>query len=338
MTTRGAAIQGTLAAVGLVAAYATWQKEPERPPGEVVVLDFTRGELGKVRYEDAGKDGKDAKWVELEPRPDPDGEAAVWMRVSARPEAKAPERELRGNDSALKLFEKFAPLRATRALGKLGADKLKELGLEAPKKKVLVTARGSTYTLLIGTSPYGVSEPYVKDERDGKVYVLSGSVVSDLDAASVRLVDRALHAFKQTEYDALTITAGGKQRAVVQTGATPAAIKLAPKAAPDKPDDTLKNWHDKVWRLAVLDSLGKGENPPAGAPTVALRVDYAAKGKPRGWIELGRVTPAPANANTSAAPPPVEVWARSERTASWVKLPMGTDEVVKEGEQLAAKE
>jgi len=260
--------------------------------------------------------------------------------LSPRPDAKAPERELRGNETAQKLlFERFAPLRATRALGALPADKLKELGLEAPKKKIEVTARGTKYTLLVGTSPYGASEPYVRDERDGKVYVLAGTVLGDLDGAAIRLVDRGLHAFKQNEFDAITVAAGAKKREFVQTNLqTPTGTKLAAKASPDKADETAKNWHDKLWRLMVLDALGKGELPANGTPTVALRVDYARKGQARGFVELARLQPPPPANATSTAPPPAELYARSERTAGWVKLAATADDVIKDGEQLAAKE
>jgi hypothetical protein len=45
MNVRGAAIQSGLAALGLIVAYGTWQREPERAPGEVVVVDASKSEL-----------------------------------------------------------------------------------------------------------------------------------------------------------------------------------------------------------------------------------------------------------------------------------------------------
>ncbi len=347
MTTRGAAIQGILATLGLAGAYATWQREPERAAGEVVVLDVTKKELTKVRYEEG------PKWVELEWRIEADSDGpAPWIRVAARPETKAPERELRGNSDATKLLEKFAPLRATRALGILAADKLKEVGLDAPKKKLEVTARGAKQVFQIGSAPFGFGEPYLREEKDGRVFVPSGSVVSELEAAAVRLIDRTLHNFAANEFDELTIAAGEKRRELLQTGAKEATLigtqtspnlKLAPKNAPDKPDATAKNWHDKVWRLLVTDALGKGEKPTAGEPRVAVRVDYTTHGKMRGFIELGRVMPSPAappaapSTPPSSAPPAPEIYARTEHAAGWVKLPTTADDLIKEGEKLATE-
>jgi hypothetical protein len=334
MRTRGAAIQGGLAGVALIAAWATWQREPDRAPGEVIVVDVGKSDVQTVRYED------DKKWVQMSRRGD-----EIWMRLSANEQAKTPEREVRGNEGATRLYDKFGPLRATRALGTLAADKLKELGLDAPKKKLIIEAKGGKRTFLVGTSPYNVSDPYVMDEGDKRVYVLGGGIMGDLDSAAVRLVDRNLHGFKQNEFDGVTVAAGGKTRELVQTGREqPTTAKLASKKSPAKPDEMAKNWHDKLWRLYVTDVLGKGENPPAGIPHVLGKVEYFEGGKSKGFVELGRLQPPapppPANTTSTAPPPapPVEVWARTEHTAGWVKLPQNADDVLKEAEKIAAGE
>lgn len=335
MKTRGAAIQGGLAALGLVAAYVTWQREPERAPGEVVVIDAGKDDVTMIRYEDG------AKWVEMIPKREDDG-PAVWLHISAKPDGKPrpiPERLVRGNEGARKLLDRFTPLHATRALGTLDAAKLKELGLDAPKKKLTITVRGAVRTFGVGTSPFGVSDPYVKDEKDGRVYVLGGGLLGDLDGASTRLVDRTLHTFKPAEYDALTVTASGKTRELVTIGAEqPLNVKLASKKTPTKADDLAKNWHDKVWRLVVTDLLGKDELPSTGTPTVALRIDYQSHGKARGFLELGRVAPAPP---TIASMPPQttpDIFARTEHTPGWAKVPATADELIKEADKVATGE
>jgi hypothetical protein len=363
--TRGAAVQGGLAALGLVAAWGTWQREPEKAPGQVTVLDASKSDVGKVRFED-DKGG----FVELSR----DG-GVVWVRASARGEGKlrTPERELRGSESAEHLLDSFAPLRASRALGVVAADKLKEYGLAdeepkaapkgdggvaaapAPKKptvrrRILVTARGETRTFTIGSG--SSMSPYVRDDGDGRVYLLGGPLVSDLESAATRMVDRTLHTFKPGDFDEITVaaTAQGatqgatKKRALrVLSPENPAASKLTSKKTPDKPDDVAKSWHDKVWRLAPVEVLGRGEAPAGGAPPVALRIDYDFHGHGAGWIEIGRVTPpAPAPPPATSAPPPappaVEVWARTEHTASWVKLVASSDDLVKEAEKIASAE
>ncbi len=339
MKTPAAAIQGGLAALGLIAAYTTWQRDPETKPGEVVIVDASQNDVRKIRFEDTS--ATPPKWVELERRKETDGQR-VWLKVSARPEQKSPERELRGNEAANKLFEKFAPLKATRALGVLAPEKLKEVGLEAPKKRIEVDARGQKQVFFVGASPFGVSDPYVRSESDGKVFVLGGNVVSDLDAAAIRLVDRQLHDWKTSDYDEVKVTAGGKSKALTQTSPEqPVQAKLVDQAG--KTDEQAKNWHDRIWRALASDVLGKGEVPANGEPQLALRIDYKSHGKPRGFVELARVrvTPEPAAAASAAptpATPPIEVYARSESTAGWVKMNANTEDLIKEADKVIAAE
>src|SRR5207302_1149196 len=126
------------------------------------------------------------------------------------------------------------------------------------KKKLELTARGVKHSFAIGSSPFGVSDPYVKDEQDGRVYVLGGGVINDLESAGLRLVDRQLHVLKPGDYDAVTISAGGKSRTLqAPSSENQFAAKLV-NAKTGKPDDMAKNWHDKVWRLMVTEVLGKG--------------------------------------------------------------------------------
>lgn len=334
MNVRGAVAQSGLAALGLVAAYATWQREPERAPGEVIVVDVNKSDLQSVRL-----DSGDGKTVTMERRTEGgDEEPRVWLKLSPDLKQKKPARELPGNEGADRLWDKFAPLRATRALGALKADKLKELGLDAPKKKLEVTARGVKHTFAVGSSPFGVSDPYVKDEQDGRVYVLGGGVINDLESAGVRLVDRQLHGFKPGDYDTVTVSAGGKSRTLQAPPSENAfaAKLLNPKTG--KPDDMAKNWHDKVWRVLVTEVLGKGELPKSGAPDVACKIEYGWHGKHKGFVELGHVTPPPVASNMPPAAGSTEVWARSERTASWDKLPASADDVIKECSKIASGE
>jgi hypothetical protein len=333
MNVRGAAVQGGLAALGLIVAYTTWQREPERAPGEVIVVDVNKGDVQTVRLDDGN-----GKTVELDRRKDArDEEPRVWLKLSADAKTKKPARELPGNEGAERLWEKFAPLRATRALGTLDAAKLKELGLDAPKKKLELTARGVKHSFDIGSSPFGVSDPYVKDQKDGHVYVFGGGVINDLDSAGVRLVDRQLHGFKPGDYDSVTIAAGGKSRTLSAPPAENAFAAKLVSSKTGKPDELAKNWHDKIWRMMVTEVLGKGEQPPRGTPEVACKVTYEWHGKPKGFLELGRIAPAPVASNAPATGP-AEDWARSERTASWDKLPGSAEEVIKECSKVAAGE
>ena len=65
-------------------------------------------------------------------------------------------RVLRGNERAQKAFERFAPLRAVRGLGAVSADKLKELGFEGSKRRLLVQASGNSHLFKVASAAPGL--------------------------------------------------------------------------------------------------------------------------------------------------------------------------------------
>jgi hypothetical protein len=335
VTGRAAAIQGGLAALGLITAAFTWQREPERAPGEVSVIDAGKKDVTRVHYED------ESATLELERRDD-----AVWVHLADHPKSPAtiqkdakkddkavavtppaptppvnPPRDMRGSEAAEKLYDQFAPLRSPRAFGVLDAAKLKELGLDAPKRKLIVNFKGDTREYAIGQPAGSTGEAFLRDARDGRVYLMPHGMASDLSAGSSRLVDRKLHGFEPVDFDKVVLTVGGKKRELVQTQRENVhTVQMAPAAHPDKPDQMAKNWHEMLWRSFPMEVLGKGEVPKEGAPSPALRVDYYDGKKTVGWIEIAK-GPAPAVSESGSAPPAQPtLFARTERTAGWVKL------------------
>jgi hypothetical protein len=347
MNPRDVMTQGALALVGLVLAYTTWQRQPELQAGEVFAVDIASGDLEKVRYED----GEFKSWAELSRDKDSSGrfvavhlsgsDASGIPMPSGHPSVpiKVPERLVRGNDGANRLFERFAPLRATRALGALDASKLKDLGLETTKKKIEIISRGSKRRFAIAPAPPGGSDPYLRDEADGKVYIIPHGILTDLQSAQTNLVERRLHPFRIEDIDRIKVTAGGKEREFKASRIDDLpGIRLSPVGS-DKTDENAKNWHDRVWNLFPSDVLGKGEAPKEGTPKVSVRVEYFARGRSLGWVELARTTPAPANESSASPAPsgPDAAYARSEFTLGWAKIPSDAFGLITEGESLVNK-
>jgi hypothetical protein len=334
MTGRAAAVQGGLAVLGLLAAHLTWQREPEHAPGSVTVIDANKNDVTQIHYADQHNtvdfsrgqaDNGPAVWIHLVPNADDAAQGAKTAAKTSTPPKSAPPappRDLLGGEPATKVFDQFAPLVSPRAFGALDAAKLKELGLEAPTRKLDITVKGDVRHYVIGQpdkAPGG--EAFLRDQRDGKVYLMPRGMLADLQNPS-HLVDRRLHAFEQGDFDRMVLSAGGKSKEYVQLDRQARAkAAFAPAKSPDKHDQMAKNWHDAVWRLFPSEILGRGEDPPGGKPAVALRVDYYDGKTSIGFMELGRE--ASSSAVSEEAPPSGDIYARTEHSAGWLKVHNG---------------
>src|SRR5437870_1813437 len=106
----------------------------------------------------------------------------------------------------------LGPLRVFRALGTPDAVKLKDLGLYTTKKNIELVGRGARRRFAIAPAPPGGSDPYIRDEQDGRVFIVSRGILSDMQAASVNLVERRLHSYPIEDVDRILITAGAKTK------------------------------------------------------------------------------------------------------------------------------
>jgi hypothetical protein len=328
MTYRQVAVQGALALVALVAAYFTWQRDAELAPGEVVVVDVSKGELVGVRFEDQEK----STWVELGRTTDDNG-AFISVHLSPQEEtkkpagakepaaasSKTPDRVVRGSEAAEKLFASFAPLRASRSLGVLAADKLKDLGLASSQKRITLTLRNGKRTFAIAPAPPGGAEPYLRDEQDGRVYVVGRSFLSDFASATSLLVERRAHAFRLEDADRMVVTRGTVRREFLISKSED-GVRLAPAGAPDKPDAAVKTWHDRIFAVWPVEVLGKDEAPAEGAPQLDLRIDYSARGHRLGFVEIAKVPAVSSSVEQDAKDAKDTLYARSERSLGWFKL------------------
>jgi hypothetical protein len=348
MTGRAAATQGGLAAVGLLAALFTSQRQPEHAPGSVTVLDATKMDVTHVHYADdhntvdfeRGHGDKDAPvWIHLVPDQQNDKKNDKTKPEAAKPkEPPAPPRDLVGSDQAGKVLDQFAPLVSPRAFGQLDAAKLKELGLDAPTRKLDVTVKGEVHHYVIGQPEKATGgESFLRDTGDGHVYLMPRGMLADLQNPG-HLVDRRLHSFEPGDFDRMVLTAGGKTKEYVQLDREARAkAGFAPAKTPDKRDQMAKNWHDAVWRAFPSDILGRGEEPPGGKPTTVLRVDYFDGKSALGHMELARVEPSGTLSEDSASDAAAgDVYARTEHSAGWMKLHNGGQLVADAQKLLAA--
>jgi hypothetical protein len=287
---------GTLIHIGLLAASViaaagmwTREKEPKAlAAGDVLVWSGHAPDVDRVGYEsktrkvsvEAKKDALGRYFVGTLERegvaiPSHDGGApqpspkVVLSFVSVGPGDK--------------LAEALAPLKAIRALGKIGADRAAEFGLAEPEATVTVHAGGADHTLLLGSATPGGGDRYARDSATSEVYVLKGEPLRNLESADTLLIEHDLHAWKDSEATRVRIEAGGKARDLVRGGPENKRF-WADAGSPDTNDETVGNWMSKLDRLrptefALTEPEGK---------EVLLKVTYTGDKAP-GYVEVVKV-------------------------------------------------
>ncbi|MBL8633460.1 MAG: DUF4340 domain-containing protein [Myxococcales bacterium] len=237
-------------------------------------------------------------------------------------------KEFRGNDAATELLGLFGPLKALRALGAVDDAKAKELGLTDSKKTLTVNAKGLSYKFVVGGTSYGSGDYYIRDAQ-GQVFLLSQRIIADFEFSDSRLMERRLHRFERADFDRIEVKVGDKTRTIVQASRqNPQGFFFAEAATPDKRDDSLKNWVEKLLRLSITDFLAQGEEPATSAAAMSgaaktgelVSVRFFDGRKELGNMVLSR------HPNPKTNQP--EYYARTETSVTLVRLLAATAESV----------
>jgi hypothetical protein len=328
---RGPMVHGVLLVAALLWAYQTYTREDTAEPktGEFQVWSHDsvqaiafESERRSVRVEHRRDDkGAEYLWgvvVRTTPKPTPP-KPPVPAGGDAGPAARPPEPEMETKtqefpvgEAGEELIKNFKELRALRNLGPLSDEQKKDFGVADSKDSLTVSFGGkASRSLIVGGRVYGGSDRYVLDPDSGRGYVLSAEVLRSLEGAEASLRLRELHAYKDEKVARAAVELeGGKRRELVKKpakdGKAEAAeadmagkpAEWADAAAPDKVDQTLANFLDRVGRLVPIDYDAKVQ-PSALSRLVVLRYRDD-KGKDLGYLELYRSSP---KATPAAAEP-----------------------------------
>ncbi len=326
---RGFFVHLGLMVVAAIAAVLVWTREKPKPlvQGDVTVWTGRAADVARVVY--AGK----KKTVTLESKKDDGGRfyvvavdkdapLALAADAGADADAGAPAPAGRSQTTLVsvsggdRLLDLLAPLKALRAVGKVGGDRLAEFGLDEPEGTLTVDLGGTERKLTVGGATPGGGDRYVRFEGNGEVYVVKGDVVRDLDTAESKLLERDLHEWKEVDVSRATIAAGGKTREIVRGGAD-AKRFWADASAPNQNDETVSNWMTKLDRLRPTEYA---LTPPEGKETV-VRLEYAGKSKPIGFLEVVKAPGLEGKAS---------YYVISERTRHLAKVPANLAEQVEQ--------
>jgi len=281
---RSVFVHAGLAALAAVAAISVSVKDENVRVivHEATVVDARPADIQKVTF--VGK----AKTVTLEPRKD---EIGPWFfgtieKPAPPSDASTPPQRTAFVSIATgeKLFETLAPLKAIRDAGPVPSERLAELGLEKPEGTLKLTLKSGERVFEIGGPTPGGTDRYLRDPSSSRVYVVVGELLRDFEWAESRLLERELHAWKESDIEKAKLVASDKSRQVLRQTKEGKTI-WADASSPDTNDETIGNFMQRLDRLRPSEYQ---EKLPENRVTL-VRLELEGRKGPLGWVELTKV-------------------------------------------------
>jgi hypothetical protein len=322
----GAAAHGLLLLVALGVLFWDWTRETSSSVERVAIWELKRSELTSLELQMPGVT------VDLELRKEASSAARyAWFNVQrattpniadpppgdaerASDSAQAPPtseasastgaKEFLGSARVNDLLDELANLTAERELGPLDFETLERLGLGHPLGHLIVRTAKGEHRLEIGERAVESRLRYVRLADSGSVYVVTDRLISDLEQAERRLLNRELFGFRERDVETVVVRTGEAVRRYVQQNRDqPGRAFWAGAETPDREDERVSTWLAKLFQIRVERYLAESEDPlaeerqggalvagkaPAQA-TLVLRVELDAGANGRDQLELSRL-------------------------------------------------
>ncbi len=202
------------------------------------------------------------------------------------------------------LLDELAHWTAERELGPLDSEALEPLGLGRPLGQLIVrTARGE-HRVEIGERAVESRLRYVRLADSGVVYVVPDRWIADLEQAERRLLNRELFSFRERDVETVVVRSGEAVRRYVQQNRDqPERAFWAGAETPEREDERVSTWIEKLFQIRVERYLAEGKDPlveerqravavqgqDAAQATLVLRVELDAGANGREQLELTRL-------------------------------------------------
>lgn len=308
---RGPMIHGILLVVALLFAYQSWtQVETIEPKtGDISVWKLSKESITSITFDsktksvrlEKRKQGNDTYWwgtqtttskkkVELpDLPPTPTGESDGEPPEPTF-ETVSKVREFALGDRGMAVIDHLTKLNALQSFGDLSDEKLAEYSLTDSTKNVTVSHPGGSESIVVGAQVFRGSDRFVQHTETGKTYVVAGLVLQDLMNGEGGLQVRKMHAYKPDELAKVVVKVGEESQEWLRISIpNPAKPEVQKKSwangqTPDKPEQTLVNFLDRV---AKLSPLGYEPELDTKDLTMLVKIDYrAADGRNLGVFEM----------------------------------------------------
>lgn len=289
-------------------AYLVWTREPGRPSaGEVAVfpcrgetpaeIEFKAGERTvRCVQKKSAYSGKSFWWIDA---------AGEGFKASAK---------------FAEALGRLCPWMALRDIGDPGVEKKEEFGLGGTQNRFVLRFGSSQRSFRVGTTAYGSQDRYVEDEESGRVYLVRGQELRDLEYPKSRFLERNFHSFDRERVTRVRVEAGERSAELVPVLEDGKVKGWAYVDSPMEAKDALRNWMQKYFTLRFSDYVKPDDEPetmecsaPSGAEEV-FALTFFNGDKQIGFFRLYRKSEAEEKGNEKA-------FACADNTDCLVELP-----------------
>ena len=189
------------------------------------------------------------------------------------------------NDRLTDVLNAFHPLYAARVLSEAEAKQLSEFGLDQESNRFeLTTDDQKKLSFSLGRRSYGSRSLFVREQGGkGRVLLIDGTGIEELERANNRVYERRLMAFDMLEAQSAVVTVGDKVQRLshTQRDAGGEVLWTASGAAADgKPvKSPLAGWLDRAARLSVASFGDESEMARANSAKPLVTIHFEKDGK-----------------------------------------------------------
>jgi len=207
---------------------------------------------------------------------DPEVEASTEAEGSADPHhheepASPPETVVTsflGNDSALTLWETFAPLHALRELS--DAEDPSVFGFDEDPSLLTIRRTSGEISLTVGAETYGSKDRFV--QREEQVFLVDDAHFRSLQHPQTHLIERRLFPMTETDLTHVLVHTEGAEASYVQRHKDDRAQAFwAHESSPDEEAKDAGLWLGKMLRMR-LKSYVSGDEPEGLVPSFSFTV------------------------------------------------------------------
>lgn len=268
--------------VSFVLAYVVWTREPGRASAGEVSVFPCRGETPREVEFKAG----DRTVRCVQKKSAYSGKSFWWIDAAGE--------GFKASGKFAEALGRFCPWKALRDLGDLGDEKKQEFGLAGSQDRLVLGFRAGQESFRIGTAAQGSQDRYVEDERSGRVYLVRGQDLRDLEHPKSRFMERNLHSFDKDHVARVRLQSGERGAELVPVHEAGKVKGWADAGSPTEPKDPLRNWMQKYFTLRFTDYVKPEEeaesmacSAPVGTEEVFSLTFYDEK-KEIGFFRLYR--------------------------------------------------